>query len=138
VCRLTSTAALAFTLAACASAPPIGPAEDEPAKSEPASAGEGARRAERGVASYYSNKLRGHKTASGERYDPDELTAAHRSLPFGTIVEVRREDGRGVRVRIIDRGPFVKGRVIVLSHRAAEKIGLLRDGVAEVTVSVVE
>ncbi len=93
---------------------------------------------ERGVASYYGSKLAGHKTANGERYDPDELTAAHKTLPFGTIVEVTRTDGRSVRVRINDRGPFVKGRVIDLSRSAAKAIGLLRDGVAEVTVRVVE
>ena len=93
---------------------------------------------EQGIASYYGRKLEGHKTASGERYDPEKLTAAHRTLPFGTIVEVTRTDGRSVRVRINDRGPFVKGRVIDLSRSAAKEIGLLRDGVADVTVRVVE
>jgi rare lipoprotein A len=93
---------------------------------------------EAGLASYYSSSLAGHKTASGEKYDPDLLTAAHKTLPFGTIVEVVRADGRSVRVRINDRGPFTKGRVIDLSHRAAEELGLLRDGVARVTVRVVE
>jgi rare lipoprotein A len=92
---------------------------------------------EKGVASYYADSLAGHKTASGEKYDPDALTAAHKSLPFGTVVEVSRADGRKVRVRINDRGPFTKGRVIDLSRRAAEEIGLIKDGIAKVTVRVV-
>lgn len=93
---------------------------------------------ETGLASYYSNKLTGHKTANGEKYDPTLLTAAHKTLPFGTIVEVTRADGRTVRVRINDRGPFTKGRVIDLSMKAAEEVGLVKDGVAEVTLKVVE
>lgn len=93
---------------------------------------------ETGLASYYSNSLAGHKTANGEKYDPTLLTAAHRSLPFGTVVEVTRPDGRAVRVRINDRGPFTKGRVVDLSLKAAEEIGLLKDGVAKVTVKVVD
>lgn len=93
---------------------------------------------EAGLASYYSNSLAGHKTASGEPYDPAALTAAHKTLPFGTIVEVTRADGRSVRVRINDRGPFSKGRVIDLSRRAAEELGLIRDGLARVTVRVVD
>jgi rare lipoprotein A len=122
----------ALMLGACASSPPAVKPDDR-ADATPARPAEG----EHGIASYYSNKLAGHKTASGERYDPKALTAAHRTLPFGTIVDVARADGRHVEVRINDRGPFVKGRVIDLSHRAAEEIGLLKDGVAEVTVSVV-
>lgn len=105
-------------------------------KAEPAHAQ--VRGEESGLASYYSNSLAGHKTANGEKYDPTLLTAAHRSLPFGTIVEVTRPDGRTVRVRINDRGPFSKGRVIDLSLKAAEEIGLLKEGVAKVTVKVVD
>lgn len=93
---------------------------------------------ERGRASYYADKLAGRKTASGERYDPRQLTAAHRSLAFGTIVEVARSDGRSVRVRINDRGPFAEARVIDLSRRAAEQLGMIRAGVVDVTVTVVE
>lgn len=106
------------------------------AKADPAHATVG--REEVGLASYYSNKLAGHKTANGEKYDPTLLTAAHKTLPFGTIVEVTRPDGRTVRVRINDRGPFTKGRVIDLSFKAAEEVGLVKDGVAEVTVKVVD
>jgi rare lipoprotein A len=66
------------------------------------------------------------------------MTAAHRSLPFGTIVEVAREDGRKVEVRINDRGPFKRGRVIDLSRRAAEQLGMMREGVVAVVVRVVK
>jgi peptidoglycan lytic transglycosylase len=118
----------------------VGCASHAPASSEPSVTDEtpASGASEHGKASYYSNALAGHKTASGERYDPKKLTAAHRTLPFGTVVDVARKDGRHVRVRINDRGPFVKGRVIDLSRRAAEEIGLTREGVAEVTLTVVD
>jgi rare lipoprotein A len=90
-----------------------------------------------GIASYYAQKLAGRRTASGERYDPRKLTAAHRTLPFGTLVEVRRADGRNVVVRINDRGPFVGNRIIDLSHAAAEELGVLHDGTARVELRVV-
>ncbi len=92
---------------------------------------------EEGKASYYSDKLAGHPTAHGEAYDPRALTAAHRTLPFGAMVDVTRPDGRHVIVRINDRGPHKRGRVIDLSRRAAEQIGLVKDGVGEVTLRVV-
>jgi rare lipoprotein A len=87
-----------------------------------------------GFASYYSKRLVGRRTASGERYDPNLLTAAHRRLPFGTMVEVRRDDGRSVVVRINDRGPFVAGRVIDLSHRAAQALDMFRAGTVMVQI----
>lgn len=93
---------------------------------------------ERGEASFYAQSLAGRPTASGEPYKPAELTAAHKTLPFGTLVEVRREDGRRVVVRINDRGPFRKGRVIDLSRRAAEELGMIRAGVIKVEVRVVK
>lgn len=93
---------------------------------------------ERGEASYYAQSLAGRPTASGEPYRPEEYTAAHRTLPFGTIVEVRRDDGRKVTVRINDRGPFHKGRILDLSRRAAEDLGIVRAGVAVVVVRVVQ
>jgi rare lipoprotein A len=92
---------------------------------------------EDGKASYYSDKLAGHPTAHGEPYDPRALTAAHRTLPFGAMVDVARPDGRHVTVRINDRGPHKRGRVIDLSRRAAEQIGLVKDGVGEVSLRVV-
>ncbi|MDI1447734.1 septal ring lytic transglycosylase RlpA family protein [Polyangium sp. 6x1] len=91
---------------------------------------------ERGGASYYSDKLKGRPTASGEPYEPTELTAAHKTLPFGAIVRVERE-GRSVEVRINDRGPHVRGRIIDLSRRAAEALGIVRMGVADVVLRVV-
>jgi rare lipoprotein A len=97
--------------------------------------------AEEGHASYYAAKFSGRKTASGERYDPREMTAAHRSLPFGSLVRVARVDAKGapgpsVDVRINDRGPFVKGRVIDLSAAAAHELDMLSDGIARVRVWV--
>ena len=98
----------------------------------------GARGVQHGQASYYSDKLAGRRTANGERYDPRALTAAHRKLRFGTIVEVTRVDGRRVQVRINDRGPFGNsGRIIDVSRAAAEKLEMVRDGVTEVTVRVI-
>ncbi len=88
-----------------------------------------------GVASYYGNELAGNRTASGERFDQHALTAAHRSLPFGTVVEVRNlENGATARVRINDRGPSPRDRIIDLSRAAAGKIGMLSTGSALVEV----
>ena len=93
-----------------------------------------------GEASYYSDRLAGHKTASGERYRPDALTAAHRSLPLGTVLRVTRSDGkRTVYVRVNDRGPFgSERRILDLSRAAFERLGKLRAGVLEVRAEVVE
>lgn len=93
-----------------------------------------------GLATWYGGSFAGKKTASGEVFDPTKLTAAHRKLPFGTWVEVRRpETGRSVRVRINDRGPFGdERRVIDLSRKAAEDLDLIRDGVAKVELRVVD
>lgn len=93
---------------------------------------------QRGRATYYADKFHGRKTASGERYDRAAMTAAHRTLPFGTVIEVSRPDGRWVRVKVNDRGPFVRGRIVDLSRAAAEDIGLIQAGVADVTLWVVE
>ena len=94
---------------------------------------------ERGEASWYGRKFHGRTTASGERYDMHELTAAHRSLPFGTVVQVVRADsGAAVVVRINDRGPFVDGRIIDLSYAAAVEIDMVRDGVAQVELYLLE
>jgi rare lipoprotein A len=90
---------------------------------------------EHGKASYYSDRLTGRRTASGDRYDPRALTAAHRTLRFGTVVEVvRLASGARVRVRVNDRGPFKAGRVIDLSSRAADVLGMKRAGVVDVCV----
>jgi rare lipoprotein A len=93
-----------------------------------------------GEASYYSDALAGRKTASGEPYDPSAFTAAHRSLPFGTVLRVQRKDtGALVYVRVNDRGPFGKRRRILdLSKAAAEHLGMIRRGIADVRIEVVE
>lgn len=93
---------------------------------------------ERGIASWYGDPYHGRRTASGEVYDMHAFTAAHKSLPFGSVVEVRRRDsGAEVVVRINDRGPFIAGRIIDLSYAAAKRIGLEVDGIAEVAIRVV-
>ncbi len=91
-----------------------------------------------GKATYYSNALAGHSMASGEIYDPGGAQAAHRSLPFGSIVRVTNiKGGASVVVRIADRGPFGgKGRIIDVSYAAARRIGLVRAGVLDVRVEV--
>src|SRR5277367_4711927 len=93
-----------------------------------------------GCATWYGAALAGHTTASGERFDPSKMTAAHRSLPFGTWVDVTRVDtGQTVRVRITDRGPFGhEERIIDLSRAAAKELGMLKTGVARVKVTVLE
>jgi rare lipoprotein A len=93
---------------------------------------------ERGIASWYGEPFHGRRTASGEVYDMHGMTAAHRSLPFATVVRVtRRDTGASVEVRINDRGPFVRGRIIDLSYAAACAIGLDRDGVAPVELEII-
>lgn len=88
---------------------------------------------EQGTASFLANMLHGRKTASGERYDMNELTAAHKTLPFGTRVIVRSlQTGREVAVRIVDRGPHLKSRIIDLSHAAAAALGIKGHGISEV------
>jgi len=93
-----------------------------------------------GTAAYYADSLDGKSTASGEPYDKTALTAAHPDLPFGTIVLVTNLDNRkSVRVRINDRGPFGDSkRIIDLSRAAAERIGMIRSGIAEVRIEIVE
>ena len=93
-----------------------------------------------GLASYYAEPYHGRKTASGEIFDTyKDLTAAHRTLPFNTMVRVtNKTNGRQVDVRINDRGPFVSGRVIDLSVRAAREIDLVRPGVAPVKLTVLK
>lgn len=90
-----------------------------------------------GVASYYHDSLHGNKTASGQIYDKNRVSAAHKTLPLGTKVKVTDlETGRSIVVRINDRGPFVKGRVIDLSRRAAAELDIIDRGVAPVEVEV--
>jgi rare lipoprotein A len=128
---LASALGLLLITVGCAHqrAEPVTAAELEPAK--PGTV-------EKGEASWYGHPYHGRRTASGERYDMHQLTAAHRTLPFETwVVVTRRDNGRSVEVRINDRGPFIQGRVIDLSFAAARRIGLDVDGVAPVAVEVV-
>ncbi len=92
-----------------------------------------------GIASWYGGKFQGRLTANGETFDTNKLTAAHRELPFDTIVRVTNtQNGMTVDVRINDRGPFVDNRVIDLSRAAADAIGITSAGVAPVTLEVVD
>jgi len=92
-----------------------------------------------GVASYYGAQYHGKPTASGEIFDMNQLTAAHPSYAFGTRVKVTHSgNNRSVIVRINDRGPFIKGRVIDLSRAAAEKLQMAKSGLAQVKLEIVE
>ncbi|WP_210489656.1 septal ring lytic transglycosylase RlpA family protein [Rufibacter aurantiacus] len=94
---------------------------------------------EKGKASYYSDKLRGNKMANGDRYKPGKRTAAHKKLPFGTKVKVTNpQNGRSVKVRITDRGPFAPGRIIDLSKSAARKLDMEKSGIVSVQMEVVK
>ena len=94
---------------------------------------------ETGIASYYHDSLHGNPTASGEPYDREALTAAHRTLPFGTrILVTNLKNDRSLILTVNDRGPFVKGRVVDLSRRAARELGFIEDGIVRVTIAIVE
>lgn len=96
----------------------------------------GAKVAARGLASFYTE---GTETASGEKFDTHELTAAHPTLPFGTRLRVTNVNtGRSVTVRVNDRGPYVPGRVVDVSYSAAEALGMIKGGVAKVKLDVVQ
>jgi rare lipoprotein A len=93
---------------------------------------------ESGKASYYSDTWRGRRTSSGLPYNPDSLTAAHKTHPFGTHLLVRNvANGKETIVKVTDRGPFIKGRVVDLSGAAARAIGMIQAGIATVEVQVV-
>lgn len=92
-----------------------------------------------GVASWYGHPFHGRTTASGEVYDMEAMTAAHQELPFGTVVEVSNLDnGRTTTLRINDRGPFVRGRVLDVSRRAARELEMIGPGTARVRITVLE
>ena len=92
-----------------------------------------------GTASYYADKFEGRTTANGEKYHHSRLTAAHRILPFGTIVKVTNiSNGKSVTVKINDRGPFVDNRIIDLSKSAAVTLGFVHDGLAQVEIEVID
>ena len=95
---------------------------------------------EKGVASFYADFFTGKKMANGERYDPEDLTCAHPTAPLGSIMKVARKDNpdHSVMVIVTDRGPYVSGRIIDLSKRAARELGILDTGIAEVVVALVK
>ena len=93
---------------------------------------------ETGIASWYGNPYNGRRTSSGEIFDMEQLTAAHRTLPFNTWLEVTNlTNGKQVDVRITDRGPFIKGRIIDISLRAAREIDMVREGIVQVRIKVI-
>ena len=153
--RLLAVALTAATLAACAQPAVVtdkpGSFADRQASPEPtrkssfvrnrqvaavsSKPAAGTQDASHGIASFYNDT----KTASGEKFDANELTAAHRTLPFGTRLRITHAaTGRSVTVRVNDRGPFVPGRVVDVSPSAAEKLGMVKSGVAKVKVDVVQ
>jgi len=143
--RLTALLLLAGGLAACSGAPPanrpavalLPPPSAAPSPLPPTETGPRPRFAEEGVASWYGKRFHKKRTASGERYNMHDLTAAHRTLPLDTIVRVTNlTNHRTVVVRVNDRGPFKHGRVIDLSESAAEALGMMQRGIAPVLVEV--
>ena len=97
-----------------------------------------AQQPEQGLASWYGGAFDGRVAASGEIYHQDELTAAHRTLPFGTTVRIRRTDtGDAVIVRINDRGPYVESRIIDLSNAAARRLNMVQPGVVPVALEII-
>ncbi|MFC1492870.1 septal ring lytic transglycosylase RlpA family protein [candidate division KSB1 bacterium] len=92
-----------------------------------------------GLASWYGPKFNGRKTANGETYDMYKISAAHKELPFNTWVRVtNKKNGKKLLVRINDRGPFIKGRILDLSYGAALELDTIRDGVVDVKIEVVK
>jgi len=133
-CSPLTNAADAQKPAAAASVPAAASATPAPAAPAPAASGG----AETGLAAVYSDKLNGRKTASGERYDRNALTAAHKTLPFGTRVKVTNsKNQKTVTVRINDRGPTQAGRILDISPRAAKALGISPMGMAEVSAEVI-
>lgn len=90
---------------------------------------------EQGKASFYADFFQGRQTANGETFRQRKMTAAHRTLPFGTKVRVKNlKNGKTIKVKINDRGPFVDGRIIDLTKKAARKLGMVNDGVVPVEI----
>jgi rare lipoprotein A len=118
---LASLSIVALAIAACTSTPELAKAK-----------------AQSGKASWYGSGLQGRKTASGERFNMNTYSAAHRTHAFGTKLCVENlRNGRGVIVRVNDRGPFVRGRVVDVSRKAAQSLGMIGSGTAAVRISVI-
>ena len=133
---LAATAALLLLLSACAGDPaPQSAGRASDLAAQPVAM---TNAAQVGVASWYGGKCHGRTTASGEPYDMHAMTAAHPSLPFGTKVRVTNlENGRSVVLRINDRGPYAKRRIIDVSRHAADHLGFRKAGVAKVRVETI-
>ena len=98
---------------------------------------DGSAHTQKGIASYYHDSFQGRKTASGQRYSKHRFSAAHRTLPIGTKVQVTdTKTGRSIVVKVNDRGPFARGRIIDLSREAATELGIVKKGVAKVELKV--
>lgn len=124
--RLVAVALLASGLSACQQA--------EAVPQEPAAQ---ARPQQHGQASYYGPEFTGRRTASGERFDPNSNIAAHRTLPLGTVARVTNlQNGRSEVVRIADRGPYIRGRIVDLSPHTADRLGMRHQGVAPVALTL--
>ena len=120
---------VAAALAACQPTPPL------PPPSPPPAAAGAPRYIEVGMASWYGPGFAKKRTADGERFEPNALTAAHRLLPLNSFARVTNlENGKSVVVRINDRGPYAPGRILDLSSRAARELGMKKDGVARVRI----
>jgi len=139
--RLAAIVLALALLAGCSSNPPPGrksPAHTKPYKVygrwyHPLAEADDFR--QRGIASWYGKDFHGKRTSNGERYNMHAMTAAHKTLPLGTRVQVKNlENGKTVKVRINDRGPFVRGRIIDLSYKSAKKLGVVGPGTARVEV----
>jgi rare lipoprotein A len=110
---------------------------DSPPTSAPSGSASVSDKIETGLAAVYSDRLHGRKTASGQRYDRNALTAAHKTLPFGTRVKItNKKNDKSVLVRINDRGPTQAGRILDISPRAAKALGMRRTAMAQVTAEV--
>jgi rare lipoprotein A len=92
---------------------------------------------ERGLISFYADSLRGNLMANGKKYDPNEPYCAHKSLPFGTKLEVNLDDGAAATCVVSDRGPFVRGRILDVSKSVAKELGLVQKGVARGSIEVI-
>lgn len=134
----TGVAAAQAAAAAAASAPEPAASAAAPAASEAAAATPSAGAAESGKLAWYGRKFAGRKTASGEAYNPNAMTMAHKTLPFGTLVKVTNpKNGKSVTLRVNDRGPTQGDRVGDASQAAARKLGMTRSGVIDAELAVV-
>jgi len=114
-------------------------AEQKPSAQEPSVSLDTRKAYQVGFSSYYAHKFHGRPTASGEIFDMNDLTAAHRELPLGTVIRVTHMgNGRKVTVKVNDRGPFIEGRILDLSLGAAKRLGMVQEGVAKVMIEIVK